>query len=164
MTPPAFLGSAVESWAAFYDAHRMVSVAVRYGHLVGLVVGGGTALAIDRQLLRARRRGPAERAAGLEALRASHRVVVPALAFVALTGLLMPATDAATFLASPIYWAKMGLVALLLANGVGLLAAERAAARTSDPGGWGRLHFASVTSLVLWLAILFMGPWLTAAA
>lgn len=57
----------------------------------------------------------------------------------------------------------MGLVALLLANGVGLLAAERAASRT-PAAGWMRLRAASVASIVLWLTILFMGPWLTAAA
>ena len=60
----------------------MVSVTIHYLHLAGLVVGGGTALAADRQILKAARSGPTERSATVAALHASHRVVVPALAVV----------------------------------------------------------------------------------
>lgn len=163
MALPTFLASAVESWAAFYDKHQLVSVTVRYLHLAGLLVGGGTALATDRHVLRAARRGESERAASLAALDASHRIVVPALALVALTGLLMTASDLPTFLGSRIYWSKMGLVTLLLVNGVGLLAAERAVSR-GRARGWLWLVVVSGASLCLWLVILFMGSWLTAAA
>jgi hypothetical protein len=163
MPLPSFLSSAVESWAAFYDAHRMVSVAVRYLHLAGLVVGGGTALATDRQIVKAVRSGPAERSASLAALGGSHRVVVPALAVVVITGAMMTASDTGTFLGSRLFWSKMGLVALLLLNGVGLLAAERAASR-GRARGWPWLGLTSVASLILWLVILLAGVWLTAAA
>jgi hypothetical protein len=163
MALPAFLASAVESWAAFYDAHHVVSVSVRYLHLVGLVVGGGTAVATDRQILMSARSVPTERARLVPALHASHRVVVPALAVVVLTGVLMTASDTGTFFASRLYWSKIGLVALLLANGLGLLAAERAVVR-ERANGWRWLVFVSGVSLVLWLAILFAGVWLTVAA
>jgi len=163
MALPTFLASTVESWAAFYDAHRLVSVAVRYLHLAGLLVGGGAALATDRHVLRAARSGESERVASLAALGASHRVVVPALAVVALTGLLMTASDMPTFLGSRVYWSKMGLVTLLVLNGIGLLAAERAASR-GRAHGWRWLGVVSGASLCLWLVILFMGVWLTAAA
>jgi hypothetical protein len=163
MALPTFLASALESWAGFYDHHQMVSVTVRYLHLAGLVVGGGTALAADRQILKAARSGPAQRAVVLAALGASHRVVVPALALMVATGALMTASDTGTFLGSRLYWSKMGLVTLLLLNGAGLVAAERAASR-ERPGGWGWLGLTSATSLVLWLAILFAGVWLTVAA
>jgi len=160
---PTLVASMTNRWADFYDAHRMVSVAVRYLHLAGLVVGGGTALAADRQLLRALRLSPSERTATVETLHASHRVVVPALAVVIATGVLMTATDTATFFASPLFWAKMGLVGLLLLNGGGLLVAERAVAG-ERPLGWAWLGVTSTASLLLWLVILFMGIWLTAAA
>ena len=52
MALPTFLSSAIDAWAAAYDTHRMLSVSVRYLHLAGLVVGGGTALAADRRILR----------------------------------------------------------------------------------------------------------------
>jgi hypothetical protein len=163
MALPTFLTSAIGSWAAFYDAHRMVSVTIRYLHLAGLVVGGGTALATDRQILRAARSAPSARSAIVATLHASHRVVVPALAVVVVTGLLMTASDTATFLASRLFWSKMGLVALLLLNGAGILAAERAVSR-ERARGWPWLGLTSAASLVLWLVILFMGIWLTAAA
>jgi hypothetical protein len=160
---PAFFASAVESWAAFYDHHQLVSVAVRYLHLAGLIFGGGTALAVDQQVLRAARSGPSARSEVLATLSASHRVVLPALALVVTTGLLMTASDTDTFFGSRLYWSKMGLVALLLLNGIGLLSAERAVAG-GRAKGWRWLAFTSAASLGLWLAILFAGVWLTAAA
>ncbi len=163
MALPTFLASPIESWAAFYDAHRMVSVTIHYLHLAGLVVGGGPALAADRQILKAARSGPTERSATVAALHASHRVVVPALAVVVVTGALMTASDTTTFIGSRLYWSKMGLVTLLLLNGVGILAAERAFSR-ERARAWSWLGLTSAASLVLWLVILFMGVWLTAAA
>jgi hypothetical protein len=163
MALPAFLAGPVNSWAAYYEAHRMVSVAVRWVHLGGLIVGGGTALAADRHVFAGARAGAGPREASLAELDGSHRVVVPALALVVLTGLLMTASDTATFLNSRLYWMKMGLVALLLLNGTGLLAAERAAKR-GRVSGWSWLALVSGVSFVLWLVILFFGVWLTAAA
>jgi hypothetical protein len=160
---PSFLAPAVESWAAFYGDHQAVSVAVRFLHLAGIVVGGGTALLTDRRTLRALRSGGGARDAALAELASAHRVVVPALAVVAATGILMAASDAETFLNSRLYWSKMGLVALLLLNGLGLQAAERAAA-TGKPKGWTALGLSSAASLLLWLAILLAGVWLTVAA
>lgn len=164
MALPAFLTRAVDGWAAFYEAHRMVSVTVRWLHLGGLIVGGGTALAADRRVFAGVRSGAAgAREASLVELDGTHRVVVPALALVALTGLLMTASDSATFVSSRLYWMKMGLVALLLLNGAGLLAAERAA-KGGSSSGWSWLAVVSGVSFVLWLVILFFGVWLTAAA
>ena len=163
MALPAFVTSTVESWSDFYGHHQLVSVAVRYLHLAGLLVGGGTALAADRQVLGAARSGSEARSGVASALDASHRVVVPALAVVVTTGLLMTASDTETFFGSRLYWSKMGLVGLLLLNGLGLLAAERAIA-VERPTGWRWLGLTSAASLVLWLTILFFGVWLTAAA
>jgi hypothetical protein len=161
MAIPHFLASAVASWAAFCDAHRAVSVTVRYLHVAGLVVGGGAAVAADWRILKAARAGPSLRSATLAALVGVHRVVMPALAVVVISGVLLTAADSATFLASRLYWTKMGFVALLLVNGAGLVAAEsRAAAGT----GWRWLGLFSGASLFLWLLILYLGVWLTVAA
>jgi hypothetical protein len=163
MALSALPGSTIDAWAALYDAHRMVSVTVRYLHLAALVVGGGAALAADRRILKAAGSGPAERAATVAAVAASHQVVVSALAVVIATGVLMAAADTATFLGSQLFWSKIGLVGLLLLNGAGLVAAERAASRDRSRG-WPWLVFTSAASLFLWLAVLFMGVWLTVAA
>jgi uncharacterized membrane protein len=163
MAVPALLASVVESWSDFYGHHQLVSVTVRYLHLAGILVGGGAALVADRRTLGAGRADEAERARRRVDLAGAHRVVVPALAVVAATGLLMVASDTDTFLHSRLYWSKMGLVGLLLLNGVGLLAAERAIAG-ERPKRWLWLGLTSAASLVLWLTILFFGVWLTAAA
>jgi uncharacterized membrane-anchored protein len=160
MTLHSFFSSAVESWAGYYGDHRMVSVTVRFLHLGALLLGGGTALAADRQVLTTPR---AARGASLRALDASHRIVVPSLALVVITGLLMTASDVSTFVNSRLYWTKMGLVTLLLLNGTALLAFERRAKLGRDAGFTG-LAVVSILSLLLWLVILFFGVWLTAAA
>lgn len=163
MVPPAFLAPAVQAWADLYGNHQVVSVAVRFLHLAAILVGGGTALTVDRRCLKAARSGEPARAAALADLAAAHRVVVPALAVVAATGALMALADAETFFASRLYWSKMGLVGLLLLNGLGLLAAERAVGRGSAEA-WTRLGLVSAASLLLWLSTLLAGVVLTVAA
>ncbi len=163
MDLPEIVTHALDGWAAYYDRHRIVSVGVRWVHLAGLLVGGGTALAADRRILSALRSARTVRDSALAELDGAHRVVVPALAFVVLTGLLMTASDRATFLGSRLYWSKLGLITLLLLNGTGLLAAERAA-RQGRGAAWAWLGVTSAASFVLWLVVLFFGVWLTAAA
>lgn len=152
-------------WSTYYGDHQMVSLAVRYLHVAALMVGGGTALAIDRVVLgTARRRTDDRRHAALTALRGSHNVVVPALIVVAITGVLMTAADWSTFETSRLFWSKMVLFALLLGNGMLLVAAERRYADGANVEKWRRVILASGASVCLWLVILWIGEWLTIAA
>lgn len=165
MSVTASFGAATAWWAVYYSDHQMVSLIIRYLHLAALMVGGGTALAIDRLVVRsARARTGDRRHAALNALHGSHAVVVPALAVVAASGGLMAAADWSTFQASGLFWIKMGAFVLLLANGAALVAAERAFAKGGDLSMWRRAILASGTSFLLWLFILWMGEWLTVAA
>lgn len=163
MAIPGFLAPAFEWWSALYGDHLAVSVSIRFLHLAGIVVGGGRALASDRRTLRVLGAGADPRRAIAADLGAAHRTVVPALAVVAATGLLLAAADVETYLASRLYWTKMGLVALLLLNGIGLMGAERGLA-AGRPSARAWLGATSVASLLLWLAILFAGVSLTVAA
>lgn len=159
------LSNATTWWSAYYADHQMVSLAIRYVHLAALMVGGGTALAIDRVVIgSARHKTDERRRAAFTALRGSHRVVVPALVIVTISGVLMTAADWTTFEVSTLFWTKMGLFALLMLNGVALVAAERAYARDGDLALWRRLVAASATSCALWLIVLWVGEWLTTAA
>ncbi len=162
MSFPAFLAPVTDRWAAFYGDHRMISVSIRFLHLAAIVLGGGAAIAADRRTLAAV--GSAERrAAAVADLAGTHRVVVSSLAVVVATGVLMALSDRDTFFASTVYWAKLGLFVLLLANGGLLLAGERSLA-AGRPSGPGLLRAGSALSLLLWLAVLFAGVWLTVAA
>ena len=158
------LAAATAWWAVYYSDHQMVSLVVRYLHLSALLIGGGTALAIDRLVLGSVRPGTRDRQPALNALHGSHAVVVPALAVMSASGALMAAADWSTFQASNLFWIKMASFVLLLANGAALVAAERALAKGGGTGIWRRVILASGTSFLLWLFILWMGEWLTVAA
>ncbi len=161
----SFITSATTSWSAYYSDHQMVSLLIRYVHLAALMIGGGTALAIDRVVLgTARNRNHDRRHAAVQALKGSHRVVVPALLVVSITGVLMTAADWETFEASKLFWSKMIGFALLVVNGSALVAVERRYTHHTDAPLWRRVVVASGTSVLLWLVILWIGEWLTIAA
>jgi hypothetical protein len=154
------LTNAAQAWGAYYSDHTVVRVGVSFCHFAGLMAGGGLAVAADRGTLRLARGPAAARAAHLDELHAIHRVVVSGLTLMFASGILMAAADLDTMLASRVYWTKMALVAMLVANGVAMQRAERLA-RTAPVTGWPRLHRAAITSLVLWFLIVLAGTVLT---
>jgi amino acid transporter len=93
----------------------------------------------------------------------SHRIVIAAFAVIVVTGLLMALADVETYSVSALFWIKMGLVALLMANGGFLTFAGRHAGSPDSP--WRRRLIAgSAISLVLWLVIVYASSWLMVAA
>ena len=135
-------------------------------HLAPIIVGGGLGIAIDRATLRVERHDGAARRRHLAELGAAHRWVIGALALSFLTGGALLAADLDTFLGSWVFWIKMGLIVLLLANGAMMNRAERALT-TPAPGAkdaWGRLRAAAMVSLALWLVVTLMGVMLTNSA
>jgi hypothetical protein len=134
----------VTSWGSIYANHAALRTAVTFTHIGSLLVGGGFALAADRATIAS---GPDP--AALDGLRRTHAIVLPALALLAASGLLLFAADADTFLHSRLFWVKIGLVALLVANG-GVL---RAAGLRADGSAraWQVLRLASIASIALWL-------------
>jgi len=154
----------IKAWATYYGDHALLSTTVTYLHLAGLVVGGGAAVTTDRQILRAWHRGGTWRPATLLDVAAVHNFVVGGLVLTVLTGALMLFADLDTFMASPLFWWKMGGVTLLLANGAVLSWAEGLARRSDGARGWPILGSVSVMSMALWLITLFLGTYLKTAA
>ena len=159
----AWLVDVFQWWSAYYGDHRAVAGAIRYAHLVGIVLGGDTALAADRAVLVAGR-SPEGRDRALAILAEAHRVVVPSLAVIAASGAMMFAADTETFLASRTYGVKIAAVGLLAANGWALTRAERQARTAGTEGGWAMLRWTARASSCLWLGILLLGVLLTFAA
>jgi len=96
-------------------------------------------------------------------LQRSHRVVISAFVVIVVTGLLMALADVETYSVSTLFWTKMGLVALLMANGGFLTMAGRRAGQLESR--WPRrVIAASAISLMLWLAIVYASSWLMVAA
>lgn len=143
-----------------YNDSPPLQTLVLFAHLGGLLVGGGLALAADWATLRAGRGGDAERVRQLSDVDATHRPVFGGLAVAISSGLLMLLADLQTHLGSPVFWVKMCLFALLIANGSVLRSSAGSVVREPE-AAWSRLRKASVASSVLWLAVLFAGTWLT---
>lgn len=167
----ARLVSAVAPWQSLYADSRLVASAVLFTHLAALLVGGGLAIAGDRATLRVtgRLRGgdPTQRARHLDDLRSTHPPVQAALSLSLISGGLLALADLEEFARSPVFGIKLALVALLLANGVRLVRAERALTTmlattdASTAGQWTALRQSAIASAALWLATVLAGVLLT---
>lgn len=159
MLVPESLVNLLQPWNDFYSHSKAAETIVQFLHIGGLVLAGGLAIAADRGSLRAMRIAAADRSHYTRELGAVHRWVLSGLTIVVLSGLALLASDIESFFGSWIFWTKMGLVGLLLLNGLRMTRVE--AALRSDPSEasphWSRLRRTAVTSLVLWFIITAFG-------
>jgi len=146
----------VARWAHFYGQTRAVSATVTYVHLVGILAGGGVAIATDVAALRLSPGRVADWPAELDRLAAVHLWVVGGLALIFASGLLLLLTQLDTFASSGVFWTKMGLVALLIGNGYARLRCE-IALRQGAVARWSSFRRTSIASLALWFLILLFG-------
>ena len=146
----------IESWSALYSGSAALRSVVNFAHLGGLIGGGGCAIAADRAMLKAFSRGVDERRRELTAVAGTHAVVLFGLTLVLVSGFLLMFADLESYLVSPVFWVKMGLIALLLGNGLMIRRAERSAALGHDRG-WLALRRTAVLSLTLWLTTTLAG-------
>ena len=150
------LSHVIESWVSLYANHAALRTGIEFMHIGGLVAGGGCAITADLATITAGRDGPAARTAQLQLLERTHFIVVLGLVALMMSGLLLFGADVQTFLYSRIFWLKMGLMVLLLVNGLLLLRGERQVQRGA-PDAWARLHYTAVASLVLWFLTTLAG-------
>ena len=175
---PEALTQLVAPWSRYYGHSTATSTAITFLHLGALVVGGGLAIALDRGTLHPQADpDPAEGAVAphaslqrarrrhLVALRRAHRLVIPSLAIAMSTGIAMLAADVESYLPSRIFWLKMTLLVLLLANGalMGRTEAQLAVAGADEERHWRRLRHTAATSIALWLALTLAGVALRSA-
>ncbi len=162
------LATFAEPWQSVYSDSAPIATAVLFVHLAALVVGGGFALAADRGTLWAWRGEPDDRTRHLTLLRLTHGPVLAALGAAFVSGVLLFLADVEAYATSPLYWAKMALVFLLLANGFAMSRTENVlrADRAREAGVerlWRRLRAHALLSAVLWLVTVLAGTALTAA-
>jgi len=150
------LSHLIEAWASLYANHPALRTGIDFMHVGGLLAGGGCAVTADLATIRVARESPVARATHLQVLQRTHLLVVSGLGALVFSGLLQFTADLETFLHSRVFWLKMGLFALLLANGGLVLRGERQVIR-GEPGAWTRLHYAAVASLVLWFLTTLAG-------
>jgi hypothetical protein len=146
-----------DPWADLYGGSALISTSLAALHLAGMLVGGGFAIATDRATLRALRRPPDLRH-HLDELESIHRPVLIGITLTFVTGLLMFAADLRALAASPVFWAKMVVLAGLLANGAWLRRSARTLRRGASLAAIrGRLAGSARASAALWLSALILG-------
>ncbi|MES2524873.1 MAG: hypothetical protein V4617_19400 [Gemmatimonadota bacterium] len=161
------LDSWLQPWAAYVADHQALAITITAIHVLAMFTAGGLAVATDRRVLAVMtsslRTDPTVRRLTLEELASSHAIVIAALAVTFSSGLMLLGADLATFTASPVYWAKMSAIVLLLLNGIRLRLAERRL-RTMAPdqdralaASTGALRQSAAVSLVLWFTIVLLG-------
>jgi hypothetical protein len=161
------LASLTEPWASLYNDSPAIQTTVTFLHLAGIFLGGGFAIATDRETFVALR---AARLSGqirhLAHLHTIHRPVLVGLVMALGSGVLLLAADVPTFARSPVFWVKMVLLGLLLANGY-FLSRTETALREGEPASpvlWARLRYISAASIALWLGLILAGTVLMSAA
>jgi hypothetical protein len=156
----------VKPWADFYSDSKPAATIVTFLHIAGIMVGGGFAMFSDRAALKAVKGSDDDRHRILRDFAAVHRPVLTALTVVVISGAAMMLADAETFLVSPVYYTKIGLFALLLANGWVMRETEHKLAKDPMAGNklWGRFTLGARASIALWLMTAFVGVALTNAA
>ncbi len=153
MPAPEFLTHAAEGWARYYGTHKAVATGIIYVHLSGLLLGGGAAVAADRETLKAAGEADPVRGDHLTFLASVHGIAIGGLAMLAVSGAAMFLADLETFWDTRVFWIKMGLILLLLANALVMQRAERVASKMPAEG-WTQLKVTSIVSLVLWFTIV----------
>lgn len=153
------LAAALKPWADFYGNTKPLQAGVEFLHVGGLLVGGGFALASDRAALRSLKAPPDQQKHVLREFSSIHTPVIIALTVTALSGVVLLTTDIGTFLVSPVFWIKMALVALLLANGYLVKRTEEQLNADPSPGSraWPRFKFGAIASITLWLSTTLAG-------
>lgn len=155
----ASISDLVAPWARLYGDSRVLSTGVTFLHIGGLLLGGGCAVAGDRMSLRFRSLDPACQHTHLDELAGLHRPVLAGLTVTLVSGFLLLAADLETYANSIVFWAKMGLIVLLLINGIQLQRAERALHKesTRPEHRWVPIRRAAIVSLSLWFTVSLLG-------
>jgi len=146
---------ALDVWASVYANSSAIRTVVGFAHVAGLIIGGGSAIAIDRSVLVAARRNPSGLRVQVPTIQNAHSLVLASLAVVMSSGLLLAAADTETFLHSQLFWLKMALVGLLMVNGACMRLAERAAIAPRPQ--WKPLAVTAAASITLWLLTTLAG-------
>jgi hypothetical protein len=150
----------VQPWASFYADHRWLQTTITFAHLSGIFLGGGFAMATDRDtfiaMSTARLSGQIRH---LGRIRSVHKPVMLGLVLALGSGFLLFLADVEQFSGSVVFWVKMALLGALLTNGYLLKRTEETlnAGDPDSPALWNRLWTISVASMVLWLSLILLG-------
>ena len=152
-----------EPWQQLYAHSTVVATLVLFGHLASLLVAGALSLSTEASALRLDPADDGERRRYLRVVSPSRRAIAIALGVAMINGVLLFLADLEAFAVSRIFWTKMLLVVLLLANtaiasrlDARLLREDGAAAR-GNAALWRRRRANAWATAVLWFALVLSG-------
>src|SRR5262245_60149465 len=140
------LAHLAQPWASLYGDSPTLQTAITFLHIAGIFLGGGFAMATDRETFIALR--DARLSGQIRHLGRLHALPRPVLLgpILALSrGFLLFTADIETFARPPVFWTKMVLLPMLLGNGF-LLERTETALREGEPDPpvlWARLRYIS---------------------
>ena len=156
-----------EPWRGLYSQSPLLSTLILFGHLGGLLAAGGLTVAAERATLRLDPACDADRRRHLADLAQLRTPVWTAFGVALLSGALLFFADVEAFAASRIFWVKMLLVALLLANTGVTARLDTTLRRDGDAGGscsteigarrWRRRRAGAIASAALWFGLVLVG-------
>ena len=158
----------VEPWRRVFSHSPLLSTVVLFGHLGGLLAAGGLTVAADRATLRLDPRDDVDRRRHLADLARLQAPIWTMLAIALLSGALLFLADVEAFAASRIFWTKMALVALLVANTASTARLDAALRQdgqsaahvgesSCDLRRWRRRRAGAIASAVLWFGLVLVG-------
>lgn len=157
-----------EPWRRLFAHSPLLSTVILFGHLGGLLAAGGLTVAADRATLRLDPRNDVDRRRHLAELEHMRATVWTAFVIAIACGALLFLADVEAFAASPIFWTKMALVMLLVANALLTGRMDAALRRDGDTGAsppapelharrWRRRRAGALASAVLWFGLVLAG-------
>ncbi len=158
------LAAAIEAWAPVAALRQSVLVypLVNAGHVLGIALLVGTVVALDLRLV-----GVWRDVRQSDLVRVLVPVAIAGFALAAATGMALFATRASEYLASPLFLAKLGVIAVAGINVVIVRALMRRAVATDAPRLPPRavdgdakgtaLRVLAALSIALWLSAVLLG-------
>lgn len=156
-----------EPWRRLFAHSPLLSTVILFGHLGGLLAAGGLTVASDRATLRLDPRDDVDRRRHLAELAHMRAPVWTAFVIAIACGALLFLADVEAFATSPIFWTKMALVMLLVANALLTGRMDTALRRDTYPGAsptpevharrWRRRRAGALASAVLWFGLVLVG-------
>ncbi|WP_396219940.1 hypothetical protein [Gemmatimonas sp.] len=159
-------------WSELYSASAWIPTTILAIHVLALFAGGGIAISADRRVLMAQPGSREAFQAAAEDLRTTHAIVIGSIVLLVVTGVALAASDIGTFAVSKVFWMKMAMFVILIANGAFMRRTEgRLLAAAADTGvavdqptpwpslqlPWVALKRSAAISLLAWFAIVLLG-------
>ena len=159
----AAVDALAEPWQKLYAHSMVVATLVLFGHVAGLLVAGALTFSVEASALRLDLHDAVARRRYFRNVTSARRATALAFAIAMPSGVLLFLSDLEAFAVSIVFWMKMGLVVLLLTNGVIASRLDAQLSRASDDASdakenlWRRRRVSARATAVLWFTLVLSG-------